>query len=216
MQTTGSQNISAGFRENTAMAFATPLISYPWPDSEQLNQELKAESLATEKQSGGIVESNVGGGQSDMGIFLWDEPCIRTLQERVHKAAVECTRSIIVRRNVKFRARYRLDGWANVGLSHAAQSSQQPVVRRLSRHRRRARTRAAQERPARVARSAHRRQYGGYSRQPVRGALRNFDQGRSHGHVSELAGPSCPPVLRERREDLNCLQYPGDQFQVCR
>jgi uncharacterized protein (TIGR02466 family) len=109
-----SDNFSAAFREHTTMTFATPVVSYPWPDSEQLNQELKAVILANEEKSRGIVKSNIGGWHSDMGIFSWDAPCIRTIQERVHQAAVECTRSMIVRRKVKFRVRYRLDGWANV------------------------------------------------------------------------------------------------------
>lgn len=111
---TRSEDFSAGFRDHTLMAFATPVVSYPWPDSEQLNQELKAVILANEEKSKGIVKSNIGGWHSDMGIFSWDAPCIRTIQERVRQAAVECTRSMIIRRNVKFRVRYRLDGWANV------------------------------------------------------------------------------------------------------
>ena len=111
---TESEDISAGFRDNTAMVFATPLVTYPWPDSEQLNQELAAVILANEKQSGGIVKSNVGGWHSEIGLFSWDAPCIKTLQNRVCKAAVEFTRRMIVRRNVRFRARYRIDGWANV------------------------------------------------------------------------------------------------------
>lgn len=111
---TKGEDIAAGFRDHTAMVFATPLVTYPWPDSEQLNQELAAVILANEKQSGGIVKSNVGGWHSEMGLFSWDAPCIKTLQNRVHKAAVEFTRRMIVRPKASFRARYRIDGWANV------------------------------------------------------------------------------------------------------
>lgn len=111
---TTTEDISAEFRKQTAMTFATPLVTHPWPDSEQLNQELKAVILDNEKKSGGIVKSNIGGWHSELGIFSWDEPCIKTLHERVRRAAIECTRNMIVRRNVKFRVRYRIDGWANV------------------------------------------------------------------------------------------------------
>jgi uncharacterized protein (TIGR02466 family) len=109
-----SDDISTGFREHLAMTFATPLVTYPWPDSERLNQELKAVILDNEKKSEGVVKSNVGGWHSNLGIFSWDAACIKALQGRVHKAAVECTRNMIVRRNMKFRVRYRIDGWANV------------------------------------------------------------------------------------------------------
>lgn len=108
------EDISAKFRRRTTMTFATPLVTFPWPDSEDLNRELKAVILDAEKKSRGIVKSNMGGWHSELGIFSWKEPCIETLRDRVYNAASEFTRNSIIRPKAKFTVNYRLDGWANI------------------------------------------------------------------------------------------------------
>jgi len=101
-------------RKFTVMTFATPVLSYPWPDSDALNAELRSLILAQEKKSAGIVKSNAGGWHSDLGLFKWDAACVRTLQERARIACVEMTRNIVMRPNARFTATYLIDGWANV------------------------------------------------------------------------------------------------------
>jgi len=114
MAETGEQEFSATFRKSTVMAFATPIVMYPLPDAEALNGELRALILETEKNNPGITKSNVGGWHSELGIFAWDADCIRTLYQQVRLGCVEMTRNIITRSNKRFRADYRIDGWANV------------------------------------------------------------------------------------------------------
>lgn len=109
-----SKDFPADFIKNTLMTFATPIVTHPWPGSDDLNRELAQVILEAEKHSTGISRSNMGGWHSAPGIFSWDAPCIKTLQERVHRGAVEMTRNSIIRRNAKFSVRYRLDGWANI------------------------------------------------------------------------------------------------------
>jgi uncharacterized protein (TIGR02466 family) len=103
-------------RGHTVNAFATPLLTYTWPDSAALNAELRELILEAEKKGGGaVVRSNVGGWHSETGFFKWDAPCVNTLQERVRALAVEMTRMAIVRgRKRRFQATYRMDAWANV------------------------------------------------------------------------------------------------------
>ncbi|MFQ5783981.1 MAG: TIGR02466 family protein [Alphaproteobacteria bacterium] len=100
--------------EHTMMLFATPIVTYVWPDSDALNQALKDLILAAEKKEPGIAQSNVGGWHSENGFFGRDADCVRTLQDRVRRVAVEMTRTAIARPGRRFRAQYRVDGWANV------------------------------------------------------------------------------------------------------
>jgi uncharacterized protein (TIGR02466 family) len=109
-----AEGLAAAVRRHMISPFANPVLVYPWPDSERLNAELKALILETERRQPGMVRSNVGGWHSDLGVFGWDAPCIRELQERVRLASIEMTKGAITKPNVRFRANYRLDGWANV------------------------------------------------------------------------------------------------------
>jgi uncharacterized protein (TIGR02466 family) len=111
---TAAQAVAAAVRRHSINPFATPVLVYPWPDSERLNAELKAVILEAERRQPGVVRSNVGGWHSDLGIFGWDAPGIRELQERVRLVAVEMTKRLVPKPNARFRAAYRLDGWANV------------------------------------------------------------------------------------------------------
>ena len=51
-------------RNHLMMAFATPVVAYPWPDSDELNRELAELVLAEERRSDGVNRSNVGGWHS--------------------------------------------------------------------------------------------------------------------------------------------------------
>lgn len=118
-----SKDIATEFRKQITMAFATPIVTFPWPDSDALNAELKALILENESHNAGLTRSNVGAWHSDLGIFSWDAECIRTLKNRVRLAAIELTRNTLREPNRRFTARYRIDGWANVvrsGQYHSA------------------------------------------------------------------------------------------------
>jgi hypothetical protein len=81
------------------MAFATPVVSYPWPGSEALNRDLAALILDAERRGGGISRSNVGGWHSTTDFFEWPEPAVRTLRERVKEMTMAITRAIVVLSN---------------------------------------------------------------------------------------------------------------------
>ena len=99
-----------------AMAFATPFVAHPWPDSEQLNEELKQLILKKESESEGMVRSNVSGWHSNVDFFSWEGECIKKLGQRIEQALMSLTRAITVapeEGNTR-RFGYRVDGWANI------------------------------------------------------------------------------------------------------
>jgi uncharacterized protein (TIGR02466 family) len=101
-------------RNRSTMAFGTPIIAYPWPDSDALNAALKALILAKEKESSGMTRSNVGGWHSGTEFFTWDAECIRALFSRIQQLTIALTRSITLTPEGPRKFNYRLDGWANV------------------------------------------------------------------------------------------------------
>lgn len=113
-QTARNPSTVPSLQRHTMMTFGTPVLSYRWPDSHTLNDELRAVILDAEKRKPGVVKSNVGSWHSDLGIFKWDAKCVATLHDRIRTACVEMTRSIVTRPNARFTATYYIDGWANI------------------------------------------------------------------------------------------------------
>ena len=100
--------------QHLMMAFATPVVSYPWPDSEALNRELAALILDAERKDPGITRSNVGGWHSTTDFFGWQQAPIKALRERVKEMTMAITRAIAVTKDGPRTFNYRIDGWANV------------------------------------------------------------------------------------------------------
>ena len=102
-------------RNHLKMAFATPVVAYPWPDSDALNRELAEIVLAAERRSDHrISRSNVGGWHSTIDFLDWDAAPIRILRNRVTQMTVALTRAVTVARAAPSTFNYRLGGWANV------------------------------------------------------------------------------------------------------
>ncbi len=100
--------------KNMVMAFGTPVIAYPWPDSDALNKELAELILARESESEGMARSNFGGWHSELDFLNWGSPCIETLKERIKEMTIDLTRAITVAKQGTRSFKYRLSGWANV------------------------------------------------------------------------------------------------------
>ncbi|MEM9043387.1 MAG: TIGR02466 family protein [Pseudomonadota bacterium] len=83
-----TDNLAQG---RTAMVFGTPIATYEWPDSEALNNELRALILEKEAASDGIARSNVGGWHSDLDLLKWDHPAAKTFGERIASFAQDLT-----------------------------------------------------------------------------------------------------------------------------
>lgn len=103
-------------RKHWVNAFATPIVTYPWAESETLNAELRALILEREAEGGKSVErSNVGGWHSRADFFDWGAPAVQTLSDRVQRVVIEVTRTALsFGRARRFRATYRMGAWANI------------------------------------------------------------------------------------------------------
>lgn len=100
---------------NFALAFGTPVATYAWPDSDELNAELQAFVLQQEQASAGITRSNVGSWHSEPDLFSIDQDCIRTLAQRIQQMTAAMSRAVMVNPDASTqRINYQLDGWANV------------------------------------------------------------------------------------------------------
>ncbi len=96
------------------MAFGTPVVAYHWPESEELNKELRELILKAETQTAGKVRSNVRGWHSETDFFNWDAGCARVLKERVETLAIELTRLVAAPTGQARTFKFRSSAWANV------------------------------------------------------------------------------------------------------
>ena len=94
--------------------FATPVITYRWPNSEQLNRELEELVLARESRDATTRYSNAGGWQSSDDLLAWGESATDELKRRIDLLLF----SVLKEMNAEFdevpRVRFRIDCWANV------------------------------------------------------------------------------------------------------
>jgi uncharacterized protein (TIGR02466 family) len=102
-------------KDHMMLAFATPVVVYPWPDSDALNEQLRELILGAERKDAGITRSNVGGWHSGFDFFERDEPCVRLLEERIIEMSSAVLRETTLSRSGVARTfDCRIDGWANV------------------------------------------------------------------------------------------------------
>lgn len=96
------------------MAFGTPVVAYQWPDSEDLNRDLRALILDAEKRNAGMARSNVKGWHSTIDFFDWDDDCARILKKRAETLGIELTRLASAPTGQPRTFQFRTIGWANV------------------------------------------------------------------------------------------------------
>jgi uncharacterized protein (TIGR02466 family) len=101
-------------RNHLMMAFATPVVAYPWPDSDPLNRELAELVLAAEGDAQAVGRSNVGGWHSTTDFLDLDAPSIRTLRQRITRMAIAITRAVTIAQAAPRTFNSQIDGWANV------------------------------------------------------------------------------------------------------
>lgn len=97
--------------------FPVPFLSYVWPDSNDLNQELRRRILERERDPAvrGVSKSNVGGWQSEIGRLEWCGVAGKTLLAHMVAVANEATRQLLAaygRQTSPFD--WTLEAWANV------------------------------------------------------------------------------------------------------
>lgn len=103
-------------RNSLSMLFATRFVSYQWPDSEKLNQELTELILASERSDdeGRGIRSNAGGWQSRGNLIIWPDPCIQMLKQRVETIVFSLLGKIVRNEGTERTFTLLIDSWANV------------------------------------------------------------------------------------------------------
>jgi uncharacterized protein (TIGR02466 family) len=103
-------------------AFATPIVNYRWPDSDDLNAELERVILESEAARSGVVKSNIGGWHSTTDFLSWTVPAVVTLRTRIEHLIRELNKVAFDGDSGFAVERFELDGWANV-LRHGGYNS---------------------------------------------------------------------------------------------
>src|SRR5258708_31168419 len=96
------------------MAFGTPVVAYQWPESEDLNRDLKELILDAEARSAGVGRSNVSAWHSATDFFGWDAACVRVLKKRAETLAIELTRLVAPPPGKARTFQFRSAAWAHV------------------------------------------------------------------------------------------------------
>lgn len=110
------QNQGASISQSLTTMFGTPFLTYQWPDSDQLNQELHAIVLAEEASddAGRGIRSNAGGWQSRGNILTRTDRCIVELKRRIETAVFEVLGAIVRKDGSERSFTLLMDSWANV------------------------------------------------------------------------------------------------------
>lgn len=95
-------------------AFATPVVNFRWPDTQDLNGELENLILDLEQAEPGVGRSNVGGWHSGLGFLDRSEDCVVGLRGRL-AAFVHDLNAAVLEPNADRRPEdFVLQAWANV------------------------------------------------------------------------------------------------------
>lgn len=100
-------------RRRLRLAYATPVLAWPWPDSEKLNDALAAAILDAEKRQPTVDNNIVGGWSSKKDLLNWKVDEMAKLSRRIRELAGAVTRATN-RMPSGMSVRFRLEAWANV------------------------------------------------------------------------------------------------------
>lgn len=94
--------------------FPTPVLSYDWPDSKDLNADLRRVITSKRELSPGVVKTNRGGWQSDTDLPTWPAPSIQHLMARIQTLMRELVRRTVPDAQAAHLQPWQILAWANV------------------------------------------------------------------------------------------------------
>ena len=106
-------NADFSSKEDLQWFFATPIVAHTWPESDELNADLRTVILNAEAAGNPKFGHLEGGWASDNDFFSWDADCVRTLSRRIQgllSGVVEATTQNSPPRTDE----WDLQSWANV------------------------------------------------------------------------------------------------------
>lgn len=92
----------------------SPIFTHVWPDSDELNAQLRRIVLDRMAVSHGLKKSNCGGWQSERNLQLWGGPAIHELLERMHAMLREVIRATVDDPDDDLLTGWDIEAWANV------------------------------------------------------------------------------------------------------
>jgi len=93
--------------------FSIPILTHQWPDSDELNAELRRVVLGRRDSSPGVVKTNRGGWQSNTDLPSWPDACIRTLMARIQAMMREMVQRTVAHPTPAHMASWDVIAWAN-------------------------------------------------------------------------------------------------------
>ena len=99
---------------NTLLAFATPVVSYAWPDTDAMNTALAKEIRRRAASERGIVRANAGGWHSALDLLNWQADGIAAFQKNLSTMAQELAKVSIAEEQHPNQQKVRLAAWANL------------------------------------------------------------------------------------------------------
>ena len=113
---------------------AMPILQCLWAESGALNDSLRRLILARMAGSQGLVDSNVGGWQSERVLETWDDPAIAILLERVGVMVRELVSVTVRGATPEHLEGWRVEAWANVNTRGDLNRSHHHAQGRMSRN----------------------------------------------------------------------------------
>ena len=108
------ESISAtALRRRFRLAYATPVLAWPWQDSQKLNDALATAILTEEKRSRSVENNIVGGWSSKKDLLRWKLDGMAEMGRRIQDLAGAATRATNTTK-AQMSVRFRLEAWANV------------------------------------------------------------------------------------------------------
>ena len=100
--------------EKIVHLFTTPVLKYVWPESDELNAELRETIVRHARRTKGTAYSAVGGWQSNDDFQAWAGEAGRAVVQRVADMVKHASREIYVTFGRQERSAWAISVWANV------------------------------------------------------------------------------------------------------
>jgi hypothetical protein len=111
---TVARAVAAGLTLATDSLGGSPLFTHTWPNSENLNAQLRQVVLGRMAVSPGLKKSNCGGWQSERNLQMWGGPAVEELLDRMRAILREVIRATVADPDDSLLNGWDIEAWANV------------------------------------------------------------------------------------------------------
>ena len=97
--------------------FGIPFLQYQWPDSDNLNRELRTVILAQQRAVAGRMAwlgSSIGGWRTGKDLQTWSQPCVKELLQRIDVMTRDMVTRLVSEPKKEHFEHWSIEAWANV------------------------------------------------------------------------------------------------------